>query len=234
MENKIYIACEYKQGSNVFKVTAISNMSTYDINKEAILDDTIFDFSKIEGYIGYTHTDGNLHVKFDQSTYDAYLQEQQEKEALKKAEEEKQNTIDGLAESASKINEALDAIKEALPDETASKHITLFDTWKTGTKYTANERIVYDGKLYKVLQTHTSQDDWTPNKASSLFAEILTSTVNDNGIVTENDVKEWTHPDSTNPYKQGDKVKFNGKTYESLIDNNVWSPEAYPAGWKEV
>lgn len=157
MENKIYIACEYKQGSNVFKVTAISNMSTYDINQEAILDDTIFDFSKIEGYIGYTHTDGNLHVKFDQSTYDAYLQEQQEKEALKKAD-----------------------------------------------------------------------------KASSLFAEILTSTVNDNGIVTENDVKEWTHPDSTNPYKQGDKVKFNGKTYESLIDNNVWSPEAYPAGWKEV
>ena len=32
----------------------------------------------------------------------------------------------------------------------------------------------------------------------------------------------------------GDKVKFNGKTYESLIDNNIWSPEAYPAGWKEI
>lgn len=84
MENKIYIACEYEQESNFFEVTAISNMSTYDINQEAILDDTTFDFSKIEGYIGYTHTDGNLHVKFDQSTYDAYLQEQQEKEALKK------------------------------------------------------------------------------------------------------------------------------------------------------
>jgi hypothetical protein len=234
MTNKIYIACEYEQESNSFKVIAISNMSTYDINQEAILDDATFDFSKMEGYIGYTHIDGNLHVKFDQSTYDAYLKELQKKEAQEKAEEEKQNTIDGLVESALKINEALDAIKEALPDETASKHITLFDTWKTGTKYTANERIVYDGKLYKVLQAHTSQDDWTPNKASSLFAEILTSTVYDNGIVTENDVKEWTQPDSTNPYKQGDKVKFNDKIYESLIDNNVWFPEAYPVGWKEV
>ena len=41
-------------------------------------------------------------------------------------------------------------------------------------------------------------------------------------------------PDSTNPYKKGDRVRFNGKVYESLIDNNVWSPSAYPAGWREV
>ena len=33
---------------------------------------------------------------------------------------------------------------------------------------------------------------------------------------------------------KGDKVIFNGKVYESLIDNNVYSPEAYPAGWKEI
>ena len=35
-------------------------------------------------------------------------------------------------------------------------------------------------------------------------------------------------------YYEGDKVKFEGKVYESLIDNNVWSPADYPAGWKEV
>lgn len=44
---------------------------------------------------------------------------------------------------------------------------------------------------------------------------------------------EWKQPDSTNPYMKGDKVTYNGKTYESVIDNNVWSPDTYPAGWKE-
>jgi hypothetical protein len=29
----------------------------------------------------------------------------------------------------------------------------------------------------------------------------------------------------------GDKVIYNGQTYQSVIDNNIWSPEAYPAGW---
>jgi len=32
----------------------------------------------------------------------------------------------------------------------------------------------------------------------------------------------------------GDKVLFNDKVYESTIDNNIWSPAAYPAGWREV
>ena len=47
-------------------------------------------------------------------------------------------------------------------------------------------------------------------------------------------IPDWVQPDSTNAYTKGDKVRFEGKVYESLIDNNVWSPAAYPAGWKEV
>lgn len=42
---------------------------------------------------------------------------------------------------------------------------------------------------------------------------------------------EWVQPDSTNPYNTGDKVTFEGAVYTSLIDNNVWSPTGYPAGW---
>ena len=45
---------------------------------------------------------------------------------------------------------------------------------------------------------------------------------------------EWTQPDSTNGYSIGDKVLYNGVVYESLIDNDIWSPEAYPDGWAEV
>ena len=80
--------------------------------------------------------------------------------------------------------------------------------------------------MYKVLQDHTSQETWTPKDAPSLFARVL---VDDGGAVLD-----WVQPNSTNPYMKGDRVKFEGKIYESLIDSNVWSPTAYPTGWKEI
>ena len=48
------------------------------------------------------------------------------------------------------------------------------------------------------------------------------------------EIPEWTQPDAGNPYMTGDKVTYEGVVYESTIDNNVWSPAAYPAGWKVV
>lgn len=215
-------------------VQAVSTTYTSATNNEASLDDDAFYFGKIEGYKATYDTEGKLHVAFDQTQYDAYTKAQAEAEAKAKEAEEKQDSIDTLAQGSAQIMEAISAVRESLDDATASKHIKLFDSWQNAKPYTAGERIVYDGKLYKVLQGHTSQDDWTPDKAPSLFSEVLTSTVSDDGTVTEDDIKDWVQPDSTNAYKTGDKVRYNGKTYESLIDNNTWSPEAYPAGWKEV
>jgi len=60
----------------------------------------------------------------------------------------------------------------------------------------------------------------------SLWAKVL--------IPDENHIPEWEQPDSTNAYMKGDKIIFEDKIYESLIDNNVWSPAVYPAGWKEI
>lgn len=37
-----------------------------------------------------------------------------------------------------------------------------------------------------------------------------------------------------NAYKIGDKITYNGKKYICKLDNCVWSPDAYPAGWEEV
>lgn len=45
---------------------------------------------------------------------------------------------------------------------------------------------------------------------------------------------EWEQPTSENPYNIGDRVMFEGQIYESLIDNNTWSPTAYPAGWQLI
>lgn len=80
--------------------------------------------------------------------------------------------------------------------------------------------------LYKCLQTHTSQDNWTPDVSSSLWKSL---SVNENGI------SEWSQPiSSVDAYNTGDEVMYNGVHYRSKIDNNVWSPEAYPTGWEVV
>ena len=84
--------------------------------------------------------------------------------------------------------------------------------------------MLYNGTLYKVLTAHTSQDDWTPDAAPSLFAKVL--------ISDETIIPEWEQPDSTNPYSAGDKVTHNRKTWVSDIDNNVWEPGVY--GWTEL
>lgn len=39
---------------------------------------------------------------------------------------------------------------------------------------------------------------------------------------------------SHDAYQTGDRVIYNGQIYESTIDNNVWSPDTYPQGWKLV
>ena len=115
-----------------------------------------------------------------------------------------------------------------LDDEKAEAVPELFPEWNPeSNSYAVGDRVRYDGILYKVLQAHTSQASWTPEDAVALFARVLPG---QDGT----EIGEWTQPDSTNPYNTGDRVTFEGRTYESLIDGNVWSPSAYPAGWQEV
>jgi len=84
----------------------------------------------------------------------------------------------------------------------------------------------FEGVRYEVIQAHQTQSDWTPPVTPTLWK------LYDEGGSTE--PEEWVQPGSTNPYMTGDQVLFNGDVYESLIDNNVWSPSAYPAGWKLI
>ena len=111
-------------------------------------------------------------------------------------------------------------------DQTALAGKDLYPVWNDKSAYKNGDRVRFNDILYKCLQDHTAQASWTPTDAPSLWAKVL--------IPTPSVVPEWEQPESTNPYMKGDKVTYKGKTYESLIDNNVWSPEAYPQGWKEV
>lgn len=125
------------------------------------------------------------------------------------------------------LKDAYTTVVASVPNEVASTIPEVFPVWlASSVKYKTGEKVSYNGVLYKVLQDHTSQESWKPDVAPSLFAKVLTS--------TDNTPKTWVQPDSTNSYKKGDRVTYNGKTYESTIDNNVWSPDGYPAGWKVV
>lgn len=125
-------------------------------------------------------------------------------------------------------NLALTFFAETLSDAQALQVPMLFDEFDgNGVAYEVGKRILYNGVLYKVLQAHTSQAGWTPVAAPSLFAKVINETI-------DGSIPEFEQPDSTNPYMKGDRVTFNGKVYESLIDNNVYSPSDYPAGWKEI
>lgn len=112
---------------------------------------------------------------------------------------------------------------ENLTDEEISVAPLLLDEWEPYNDYIVGKRVQYLKKPYKVLQTHTSLPNWTPDVATSLFAEIL----NPNPY----EIPEWVQPSSTNPYMMGDKVRHNGLIWISIADYNVWEPGVY--GWEE-
>lgn len=127
-------------------------------------------------------------------------------------------------EQARQFRKLLESQTEAMSDEEIIEYPSFVEKWKSGLDYDAGKRLEYNGTIYKVLQSHTSQDTWTPDQAPSLFAKVL--------IPDASVIQEWEQPDSTNPYSKGDKVMHNGKTWVSDVDNNVWEPGVY--GWSEV
>ncbi len=127
-------------------------------------------------------------------------------------------------EAAKVIRAAMDAAAAVLTDAQALEAAALYPAWSAAGDYDAGERVRFGGALYKCLQAHAAQPDWTPAAAPSLWAKVLTS---DTGAPLP-----WEQPESTNPYMKGDKVTHAGKTWVSTIDNNVWEPGVY--GWEET
>lgn len=112
----------------------------------------------------------------------------------------------------------------SLSDDDAYGVPELFPEWKADTQYKTDDRIRYEGILYKVLQDHTSQSDWTPDIAVSLYV----------AVPEPGTIPVWKQPTgSTDAYMKGDKVHFpteSDPVYISIVDNNVWSPDVY--GWE--
>ena len=144
---------------------------------------------------------------------------------------EEEQIIEQTNKAMELLNINFNGLLPNLSDEQALQVPLMFPKWQAGKEYAVGDRVLYLGALYKVLQAHTSQAGWVPDIAPSLFAKNLIVKDEDGEQV---DIPEFEQPDSTNPYMIGDKVIFGGKVYQSVIDNNVWSPTDYPQGWKEV
>lgn len=199
--------------------------------------------------------------------------------------------------AAEQLRKAIQLFIATLSEDKAMEVPSVYPTWAAGTGYTTGDIISYgtnslgDAQLYKVIQNHVSQADWTPDKTASLYSAFgldedgyvkwaqpagahdaynIGDIVNYNGTLykcvingnvwspdvypdgwvkynsetppsgEEGEPETPTYPDFVQPtgsqdaYKKGDRVIYNGSIYESVIDNNVWSPDAFPAGWTKV
>ena len=114
---------------------------------------------------------------------------------------------------------------DELSEEELLDMIDLYENYEVGKFYKIDDIFKHDNKLYKVIQEHTSQEDWIPSELPALYLNMM----------PENVIPEWVQPTGVHDaYNTGDKVIYEGKVYESLIDGNTWSPVDYPSSWKSV
>lgn len=130
---------------------------------------------------------------------------------------------------AKQLRRALQLWAATLTDESTMMEIAdIYPKWngnsksyKTGDIFSYGVNADGETQLYSVLQAHTSQTDWTPDTASSLYKKV--------GF-TNSGVSIWTQPlGATDAYNKGDEVSHNGQIWTSDIDGNVWEPGVY--GW---
>ena len=109
-----------------------------------------------------------------------------------------------------------------LDDEQAESVTDLFPAWASGVAYEVGDRRQYDGLLYRCVQAHTSQDDWTPPAVPALWVRTSTE-----------EWPEWVQPAGAHDaYEKGAKASHNGKHWISDVDANIWEPGVY--GWSEA
>lgn len=125
---------------------------------------------------------------------------------------------------AKQLRQAIQFQVVALPDEQAILIPSVFPLWDSTATYQTGDRVQYGDLLYKCLQSHTAQADWTPAAAVSLWVRIDDPA---------EEWPEWRQPQGAHDaYALGAKVSHNGKHWTSDVAANVWEPGVY--GWTEV
>ena len=121
---------------------------------------------------------------------------------------------------AKQLRQLIEQLAVTLADETALTGVELFPMWAIGRAYAAGDRVQHGGILYKCVQAHTSQADWTPDATQALWV-----------VVSIEEFPEWVQPTGAHDaYNIGDKVTYNGHHYVCTSNANVYAPDVY--GWQ--
>ena len=121
---------------------------------------------------------------------------------------------------AKQLRQLIEQLAVTMSDETALTGVELFPIWVIGRAYAVGDRVQHGGTLYKCVQAHTSQADWTPEATPALWV-----------VVSIEEYPEWVQPTGAHDaYNTGDKVSYKGKHYVCTIDGNAYAPDVY--GWK--
>lgn len=124
-------------------------------------------------------------------------------------------------QEALRYRESIEQAAALQSDEAALENIYLYPEWKVGMDAIKDKRYRFGETLYKCLQNHTTQADWTPDITPAMWV-----------VVSLDEWPEWVQPTgAADAYNQGDKVSHNDKHWISLVDANVWEPGVY--GWTE-
>ena len=119
------------------------------------------------------------------------------------------------------LRNLIEQLAITLDDATALTGVELFPMWEL-VSYSIGDRVQYNGTLYKCVQAHTAQSDWTPDATPALWV-----------VVSIDEYPEWVQPTGAHDaYNTGDKVSYNGKHYVCTIDANTYAPDVY--GWESV
>lgn len=129
-------------------------------------------------------------------------------------------TLNAAAAAASiTIKAQLDTIGDAAVAEVAA----LFPDWTPGAKVEPGDVLAWDGTLVEVIQGHTTQADWTPDKVPALFRIHRTP-----------QMTEWVAGIAV---KAGERFTFGGATWECVQAHTTqkgWEPDRVPSLWRKV
>lgn len=118
---------------------------------------------------------------------------------------------------AKQLRQLIEQLAVTLDDETALTGVELFPVWAIGKAYAVDDRVQHGGTLYKCVQAHTSQENWTPDATPALWV-----------VVTVEEWPEWVQPTGAqDAYAKDAKVTHNGERWISDVDSNVWEPGVY-------
>lgn len=135
-----------------------------------------------------------------------------------------------LVKKVRQLRKMIEKSVVSLSDDDAFSVPELFPMWKAGVLYEMSDkpvRVRYNGLLYRLEQTHTSQAGWEPPIVPAIWTQVA----------EPGQIDVWRQPTGAqDAYKKGDKVWYpdkNGHIYISVFDGaNVWQPDVY--GWELV